>query len=170
MSLLLIESRLLRLITLAAAVLLSGCTVVVGEQPGNRDAPDAATFDIAIGRAGDLGDHVDGFFGCRNVGVEIPIPVFQCGIAPTQRERLQTGFDRETDQALLGRQIIEVELVDLRWHHSKHGVGVDVHGVELEEKRLLLALLASPSLVHSSNMFTHNAAALILRRASATPI
>ena len=34
MSLLMIESRLLRLITLAAAVLLSGCTVVVGEQPG----------------------------------------------------------------------------------------------------------------------------------------
>ncbi|MNF72317.1 hypothetical protein D3C84_542890 [compost metagenome] len=96
--------------------------LVVAEQGYRGDAAGAGAEDVEVLAAGDLEDHVDGFLQGIDVGGETPLALCLGRVAPADDEGLQLAAQAEARQALLRRQVEDVELVDLRRHHQQRAL------------------------------------------------
>ncbi|MNP32267.1 hypothetical protein D3C76_1254370 [compost metagenome] len=90
----------------------------MAEQGDCGDPAGAGAEHVQVGAAGDLQDHVDGFLERFDVGSQTPFTLRFGRVAPTDDEGLQAALQAEARQALLRRQVEDVELVDLRRHHQ----------------------------------------------------
>jgi hypothetical protein len=86
----------------------------VAEQARQGDGSRAHADDVGIGAAADLAGDLDGLLARGDVRVEIPVALCGGGVAPADREVGHPGADHVLDQASTGRDVGDVELVDLR--------------------------------------------------------
>ena len=86
----------------------------VAEQARHRDRAGAHADHVGVGAAGDLAGGLDRLLARCDIGVEVPVTLGGGGVAPADREVGHAGADHVLDEAAAGRQVGDVELVDLR--------------------------------------------------------
>ncbi len=84
------------------------------EEGGRGDASRARAPDVDVRASGELAHHVHRLLESADVRVEAETALGARGVLPADRERLEVALQRELHDALLGRQVEDVELVDLR--------------------------------------------------------
>ena len=99
----------------------------MAEQGGQGDPAGAEPDRVHRVAAGYVGRHLDGLFGRRHVGVEIPVPLLGGRVAPAEGEVGDAGGHGGFHQAATWRQVGDVVLVDLRRDGHQRAV-VDLRG------------------------------------------
>ncbi|MNR13430.1 hypothetical protein D3C85_1298370 [compost metagenome] len=89
------------------------------QQRGHGAATGAGSEGVQVGTAGYCKNCVDRFLQGFYVAGKPPFTLCLARIAPTDSEGLDTAVEEKTDQALLRRQIKQVELVDLWRYHQQ---------------------------------------------------
>ncbi len=86
------------------------------QQRGHGHRARAGAVQVDVVGAGDLAHGVDRFKQRGHVGVHVPVALRRGGIAPAHDEGLQAAVEHVLDDAPAGRDVEDVELVDLRRH------------------------------------------------------
>lgn len=112
----------------------------VALQGGDGQAAGAGTDQVEVLAAGDGAAHIGGFLQGLHVAGQAPLAVTRVGVAPADGEHLQAVLQGVLDEALLRRQVEDVELVDLRGNdHQGLEVLLLAHGLVLDQLQHLVA-------------------------------
>ncbi len=76
--------------------------------------PAQAPNTFGVRATGDVARDLDSFLARADVGVEVPVPLRGRGVAPAHSEVRHACRDGVLDEAAPGRNVGDVELVDLR--------------------------------------------------------
>ena len=92
---------------------------VVADQGRGGDPAGAGAEEVEVLAAGDRQDYLDGLLERLDIGGQAPFALRFGRVAPTDDEGLHAVAQAEARQALVRRQVEDVELVDLRRHHQQ---------------------------------------------------
>lgn len=92
---------------------------VVADQGRGGDPAGAGAEEVEVLAAGDRQDYLDGLLERLDIGGQAPFALRLGRVAPTDDEGLHAVAQAEARQALVRRQVEDVELVDLRRHHQQ---------------------------------------------------
>ncbi|MCY1358832.1 hypothetical protein D9M69_453760 [compost metagenome] len=112
----------------------------VALQRGDGQAAGAGAHQVDVLAAGDRAAHVDRFLERLHIARQAPFAVPRIGVAPADHEHLQAVLQRVLDEALLGAEVEDVELVDLRRHDQQRlEVLLLAHRLVLDQLQHLVA-------------------------------
>ncbi|MCY1418602.1 hypothetical protein D9M71_341650 [compost metagenome] len=112
----------------------------VALQRGHGQAAGAGAHQVDAAAAADRAARLDGLVDGLHIGGKPPFAMSRVRVAPADDEQLDVVLQCVLHEAFFRRQIEDVELVDLRWHHQQWlGVQVLAQRLVLDQLQHLVA-------------------------------